>query len=1007
MKLHPVWGATLVACGAFCSLEANAAAAKTYEVEVPAQLLRTALPLIKEQTGLTFWFAAGTEPEERRVPALSGAYTAEGLLSRLLSGSDLTFQPVPGTGYEICQQACASATPPLGIPEILVRGASSRNMDIPRDRDAHQSYIVIGGDEIRHRHASSPQELILEAVPSASRPAIAGVQSAITGESEQIDLRGLGRDQTAVLLDGRRVVSRTLGGEALQSSLGLPVEAIERIEVHGTTSSARFGGNAAAGSINIIQRHRMQGAGLAATIDAIPGMPASAKVLFAEVASPFASGRGRASGWVNYSVESELLTRDRDLVTAARGRIAANNPANPRSISAPPLSSGTNVLSANGASLIPGYEVYSLYIPAGWTASKGLAELLSTSGQYAPGLAPNAAQGGELSAVRPRTERESASASVHFDIGSSLSADAEAAFARILRDATASGVESVDYRRALVAANVPANPFGQPVWVTAPLRSGSAPIHSDYRIGRAVFALQCELPGDWMARAEYAGSGTEFSLERPVLNVSHSVISDGVVNVFEDPIDESAISSSLATLRLPDLRSSLWNTSLLVAGSLWKLPAGTPYLTVLVERRGERLVDRPAETLLAGISGVEPQIRSVVPEQHEHVDSAYAELNLPLLASVTGEPDRPLLDGQLTVRADDYRVDTARVVAGSPTFDQFDYSTSKFSALSWMASMRFEPYEWLALRGGCGRGFMPPSANDVTLPVEQVVASPFFIDPARGSEPIGPFRVRVGGNPDFDPERINNCTAGVIIETPDPGNLRVSVDFTRVSKTDVIYSPSSSFFSNPSAYILDMPTRVTRAPVAPGDTHAAGRILEVDASSLNVSEGEYRAWDVSLDYTFPRTRFGVMRFSSLATMERVFASRLTEAAPLVNDAGVGSLGSPRGRGTVALRWEAGRWSIGWDARIISRYRVSRAIAVQEDQGGKHVRAQNYHDLWVSYVFPPEATRIGVLELQLGAKNLFQKRPPLDAGDPNLTSRFGWYELPALYLTFRLSPGRNS
>jgi hypothetical protein len=138
-----------------------------------------------------------------------------------------------------------------------------------------------------------------------------------------------------------------------------------------------------------------------------------------------------------------------------------------------------------------------------------------------------------------------------------------------------------------------------------------------------------------MARAEYAGSGTEFSLERPVLNVSHSVISDGVVNVFEDPIDESAISSSLATLRLPDLRSSLWNTSLLVAGSLWKLPAGTPYLTVLVERRGERLVDRPAETLLAGISGVEPQIRSVVPEQHEHVDSAYAELNLPLLASVT------------------------------------------------------------------------------------------------------------------------------------------------------------------------------------------------------------------------------------------------------------------------------------------------------------------------------------------------------------------------------------
>jgi hypothetical protein len=421
MKLHPVWGATLVACGAFCSLEANAATAKTYEVEVPAQLLRTALPLIKEQTGLTFWFAAGTEPEERRVPALSGAYTAEGLLSRLLSGSDLTFQPVPGTGYEICQQACASATPPLGIPEILVRGASSRNMDIPRDRDAHQSYIVIGGDEIRHRHASSPQELILEAVPSASRPAIAGVQSAITGESEQIDLRGLGRDQTAVLLDGRRVVSRTLGGEALQSSLGLPVEAIERIEVHGTTSSARFGGNAAAGSINIIQRHRMQGAGLAATIDAIPGMPASAKVLFAEVASPFASGRA-GLGLGQLFLESGLSRGSGPRYRRAR-EDRGEQSASPVDFRAAVIFGHECGVGERGF-VDSRIRVYSLYIPQDGRL-QGLAELLSTSGQYAPGLA-GAAQGGD-SLPYGRERSESASASVHFDIGSSLSADAEAA----------------------------------------------------------------------------------------------------------------------------------------------------------------------------------------------------------------------------------------------------------------------------------------------------------------------------------------------------------------------------------------------------------------------------------------------------------------------------------------------------------------------------------------------------------------------------------------------------
>ena len=93
MKLHPVWKATLMACGAFYSFEAIAAAVKSYDVDIQAQLLRTALPLIKEQTGLTFWFAAGTEPQERRVPALSGAYTAEALLSRLLSGPISLFSP--------------------------------------------------------------------------------------------------------------------------------------------------------------------------------------------------------------------------------------------------------------------------------------------------------------------------------------------------------------------------------------------------------------------------------------------------------------------------------------------------------------------------------------------------------------------------------------------------------------------------------------------------------------------------------------------------------------------------------------------------------------------------------------------------------------------------------------------------------------------------------------------------------------------------------------------------
>ena len=131
MRTHEGFRATLVACGAFyCMTVAQAAGPATYKVELPAQLLRTALPAIKDQTGLTFWLSSSTEPGEMHVPRLSGEFTADSLAEHLLAGSGWTYQFVPSLGYELCQRVCDSGTPVQAVPEVLIKGTASLNMDI-------------------------------------------------------------------------------------------------------------------------------------------------------------------------------------------------------------------------------------------------------------------------------------------------------------------------------------------------------------------------------------------------------------------------------------------------------------------------------------------------------------------------------------------------------------------------------------------------------------------------------------------------------------------------------------------------------------------------------------------------------------------------------------------------------------------------------------------------------------------------------------------------------------
>jgi len=67
----------------------------------------------------------------------------------------------------------------------------------------------------------------------------------VVGPTTQINLRGLGTNQTLILVDGRRVVNgaATGSGTPRQSDInGIPMASIERIDVLPTTASGIYGG---------------------------------------------------------------------------------------------------------------------------------------------------------------------------------------------------------------------------------------------------------------------------------------------------------------------------------------------------------------------------------------------------------------------------------------------------------------------------------------------------------------------------------------------------------------------------------------------------------------------------------------------------------------------------------------------------------------------------------------------------------------------------------------------
>ncbi|MGQ0835684.1 MAG: TonB-dependent receptor domain-containing protein [Gammaproteobacteria bacterium] len=894
----------------------------------------------------------------------------------------------------------------VNLPEVLIIGSKVLNTDIRRSRDDVQPYVVFDRTVIEQSGATNVHEFLRQRLPMDT----AGVMSQQGGSDNrsQFNLRGLGANQTLILIDGRRVANTlSTANTPRQADLnGIPLTAVERIEVLPTTASAIYGGSATGGVINVVLRRDYSGVEGKLTYDSSFRSDSTVRRI------DFGGGFNLEGGKTNimltgsYAEADPLTIRDRDDLTR-RGRetILANNPAALlMSGISPPLGATTNIRSTDGSPLFGPGTPSATSVPAGYGGGGGLAPLQANAGQFNLDLADSGQLfgGGELGLFAASTVA-SLIASVRREFSPSVQAFLDLGASDNEGEHRGSGVTSSSY---MIPATAPNNPFGRSIRVTVPIGSGDGLATTESRDYRIVGGVILRLPREWSVGAEYTWNRSRLEFTNTSRGLSGAVsgqVASGAIDVLRDtnafPIDFSSLLAPPSQLS-PFVATSK-DAVLRLAGPVGSVPAGPLTLTGLIEYR-EDLFDPAVQALPAF------NLTLIFPDRSQSVNSAYLELKVPFASAKTNVLGIYELELQLAARYDEYTVKGATGVILSPT-DPVERVINKRSSTNPTVGLRYKPVSDLMVRASYSTGFLPPSVSQLTQ------GTPFtatVIDPRRGGE-ARTVSVLSGGNPDLRPEESESWSAGVVITPRFLAGLRLSVDWTRIEKTDNILTP----FGAPQAAVNNesvVPELVTRQPASPSDPFGVGPITTVNTGLLNIARAEAEAYDVSVDCRVETDRLGAFEFSTIGTWQPHFRTQVVPTAPVDEKVGLSSSNPLKIRGNARLTWERGPWLASWTARYFDDYRLDNSLAIfgpafdhVRSQGSDRIPSQTYHDFFASYRFS-ESTgdRFRLMadsEVQLGVKNVFDKEPPLDVSNTvSFYSFFGDPRGASYYVSFRKS-----
>lgn len=383
-----------------------------------------------------------------------------------------------------------------------------------------------------------------------------------------------------------------------------------------------------------------------------------------------------------------------------------------------------------------------------------------------------------------------------------------------------------------------------------------------------------------------------------------------------------------------------------------------------------------------------------------NVQSAYVELQVPLVSPEMNVPFAQSVDMQLAARYEN--------------FDTFGSVTKPKVALSW------RPFDWMLLRSAWSEGFRAPNLQqmfesnlqrsnnrtdfifcEADVRAGRITRAQFTT--GCSTQPQQPVISNRQGSQELEPEESTNLTYGVVLEStflPEEfGKVTFTADWWRVEQDQVV-----GIFGDDNQILLDYVLRlnggsnpaVVRAAPDADDLAAfngtgltpAGGILYVDDKYLNLDARTVQGWDFGLYYDLEDTPIGDFQFRiNAALLDKFFQGVSTNGAvinqavadgqisPLLSAAGQGDLvrdfGRPEWRYTSSLSWRKDAWGAGWFTSYVGDvYDDFNLLAGQP----WIIDEYQTHNLYVQYEFDHDSDK--PLRLRFGARNITDETPPL-------------------------------
>ena len=877
-------------------------------------------------------------------PALRGSYSPREALNIMLSGSNLYFEKIseqviaikPFDDTEGIRPTNTYVLEEVSVIGRPITGSHLRRMDV----EGSAPVDIISGSDIAISGSQTLGEF-LKYVPSVSGNSTSTAVSNGGDGTASVTLRGMPANNTLVLLNGKRIASKGLRGDAVDLNT-IPPSAIERVEILKDGASAIYGSDAIAGVVNIIMKSDFDGL----YVDQYYGESGRG-----DIGTYTSNLMWGVSNFTSSILVSASLTEQKGLFSRER---TVSSSANATSLGGVDMRSSATpdprITLPNGDVVVP--DGQGGYRDANDDELYDYAKSTST-------ISPS--QHNSLYLAANHTTQNN----------TLLKLTAGYTKSKALITYASTPIFTAFERQPITAeAGQLYNPFGVPI---ADIRRRITELPARQQrddTNNWHFGLSAEshwgrvnwrTSGNWSKTRsrQHTSNIADGAKIRQALSASClGAAIDGCVplNIFgpEGSIDSAQL-DYISTFSLMKGETELHQYAFDFDTS-WHSPIGPQLLAAGLEWRYEKVstapvYHNPSDELIGG-----DDISSTVGSRE--IAEFYVETQIPLL-------QRNLLayslDLELSARVSNYS----------------DFGSS----VNPKVGIRYRPVESVLLRGTYTEGFRAPSISELHRSGSFNLV--FLDDPCSKLENVGvlpgcsqqsdptrfQFLTEFSGDEDLKPEQVVSHTIGLVL-TPTIKNIPVSVsiDYFSIEQENGV-NANALFLVEQNAYYNRFNDQVIR--------DINGNISQINAPLMNLGNRDVSGVDVTLSVQWKNATRGLFKFTANASHLTKYTNQanpnmaaLDAVGTFVDEASEGNGALPDWKMNAGIHWSRRRLEANYTMHYVSSLKEK----IPDTHLARSISSMLTHDLQLSV--QPQSYKS--MRVSLGIDNLFDTKTPFSA-----------------------------